>query len=75
MAQPGWTRWSIVYDITSHEVQWKTESSPARKLIRFSDVDFSCAAAMKMADVATDALTDYSPQANLELMVRSYAGT
>jgi hypothetical protein len=30
---------------------------------------------MKMADVSTDALVDYSPQANLELMLRSYAGT
>ena len=81
VAQPGWTRWSVVYD-PKGEVSWVTLTSRTRKHLRLSEIDFSCNAPTKMIDVNTPAsgevvalLADYSPAANLDLMVRSYAGT
>ena len=82
VAQPGWTRWSIAYDITQREVVWKTAVSPQRKTLRLSDVDFACSAPMLMIDANTAATGDvsaklmrYTPQANLDLLLSSYAST
>ena len=82
VAQPGWTRWSVAYDITHREVVWKTPVSAQRKTLRLSDVDFACSAPMMMIDVNTPAAGDvsarlvrYTPQANLDLLLESYAAT
>jgi choloylglycine hydrolase len=44
IAQPGYTKWSIVYDITNLQVYCVTDQQPQRKQIAFSHIDFSCKA-------------------------------
>ena len=40
--QEGWTRWSIVYDLTNKTIHFKTARYAAIKSISFSDFDFNC---------------------------------
>jgi choloylglycine hydrolase len=42
VSQEGWTRWSIVYDITNKSIYFKTVRFPTVKSIAFADFDFSC---------------------------------
>ncbi|HYJ38598.1 MAG TPA: linear amide C-N hydrolase [Chitinophagaceae bacterium] len=42
VSQEGWTRWSIVYDITNKAIYFKTDRFPTIKSIAFADFDFSC---------------------------------
>jgi penicillin V acylase-like amidase (Ntn superfamily) len=42
VSQEGWTRWSIVYDISNKAIYFKTNRFPTIKSIAFSDFDFSC---------------------------------
>jgi penicillin V acylase-like amidase (Ntn superfamily) len=42
VAQKGYTKWSIVYDITNRRVYWLTDAQPQRKEFSFSDFDFTC---------------------------------
>jgi penicillin V acylase-like amidase (Ntn superfamily) len=42
VAQPGWTRWSIVYDVSNKVVYFKTARFTSVKSIAFTDFDFSC---------------------------------
>ena len=82
VAQPNWTRWSVAYDLPRGELTWKTLSSPRRKSLRLADVNFACTEPMMMIDANTPASGDvgaalqlYTPAANLNLMIGSYAGT
>jgi len=82
VAQPGGTRWSVAYDLTHLQIAWKTSESPQRKTLRLADVDFSCTEPMLMIDAntpwagdLTTSLQPYSPTADLDLMVKSYAET
>lgn len=42
IAQPGYTKWSIVYDITNLQVYCITDQQPQRKQLALRDIDFSC---------------------------------
>jgi penicillin V acylase-like amidase (Ntn superfamily) len=42
VAQKGYTKWSIVYDITNRRVYWLTDAQPQRKEFSFSEFDFTC---------------------------------
>lgn len=42
VAQKGYTKWSIVYDITNQQIYWITDEQPQRKQLSFRDIDFSC---------------------------------
>lgn len=42
VSQKGYTKWSIVYDITNRQVYWITDEQPQRKQLSFSAIDFSC---------------------------------
>jgi penicillin V acylase-like amidase (Ntn superfamily) len=75
VAQPGWTRWSVVYDLKKRSVAWTTLTNPERRGFRFNEIDFSCSATPRMADVDGHAFANYSSDANLDLVSRSYAGT
>lgn len=75
VAQPNWTRWSVVYDMKHKVVSWRTLTNAARRELRFNDVDFQCTAAAKMMDVDAQAFEDYKAEANLNLIASSYAGT
>ena len=42
VAQKGYTKWSIVYDITNRRVYWLTDAQPQRKEFSFDDLEFTC---------------------------------
>lgn len=41
-AQPGGTKWSIVYDISNKVIYYRTELNPVRQMIDLKKIDFSC---------------------------------
>lgn len=82
VAQPGWTRWSVAYDATHHEIMWKTLTSGSEKTLRMSDLSFACSSPAMMIDVSVNAsgnvaprLQPYTAGANLQLLIHSYAST
>jgi choloylglycine hydrolase len=82
VAQPGWTRWSVVYDAKRRELHWVTDRNRSRKTIRLSALDLDCGAEAKMLDAhanlagdVTDRLNAYSADTNRQLVVSSYATT
>jgi choloylglycine hydrolase len=82
VAQPGWTRWSIVYDMQRRELHWVTDENRSRKTIRFAALDFDCGAAGKMLDAhatlagdVSSRLLDYESEVNRDLVATSYAST
>lgn len=48
VSQGDYTKWSIVYDITNKEIQFKTQSNTTIKTIRIDGFDFSCSSPAKM---------------------------
>ena len=58
VAQPGYTKWSIVYDITHREIHFKTAAGRDVKTIRFSGFDFACTATSKILDMNRQAKGD-----------------
>ena len=77
VAQPGWTRWSAVYDARRGEIRWVSDRSRVRKTLRFADLDLACTAEAKMLDVHSDEafLQPYSAELNRNLILSSYAQT
>jgi choloylglycine hydrolase len=78
IAQKGYTKWSIVYDITNRQVYYQTDEQPRRKQFAFSAADFSCTGrtpsihlnASNSGNVAT-MLTPLSFEQNKTLIERS----
>lgn len=54
VSQGDYTKWSIVYDITNKEIQFKTQSNTTIKTVRFSGFDFSCGSPAKMYNMNQD---------------------
>jgi penicillin V acylase-like amidase (Ntn superfamily) len=82
VAQPGGTRWSVVYDARRREISWVSDRNRNRKSIRFSEIDLACSAEAKMIDIhsrlggdVSDRLDEYSAAVNRQLVVSSYATT
>jgi choloylglycine hydrolase len=82
VAQPHFTRWSIVYDLGKGEVFFRTDGNPAIRRLALSDFDLSCGAPVKMLDVTAGsagdvsaAFVDYSPAANRALVEASFTKT
>jgi choloylglycine hydrolase len=42
VAQPNYTKWSIVYDITNRRIYYTTSEQNQRKQLAFNDFNFSC---------------------------------
>lgn len=42
VAQKGYTKWSIVYDISKRQIYYRTDVQPQRKVLAFGATDFSC---------------------------------
>lgn len=42
VAQPGGTKWSIVYDISNKVIYYRSELNPERQKIELKNIDFSC---------------------------------
>lgn len=84
VASPGITstRWSIVYDLGTSEVYFRTDINEAIRRFTVTSFDFSCRTTMKMFDVTAPgsgdvaaAFVDYSRAANRALVEASYTKT
>ena len=82
VAQPHFTRWSVVYDLATREVHFRTEGNQAIRRLALAGLDFSCAAPVKMLDITSGdagdvggALVDYTTAANRALIESSFTKT
>ena len=71
--QPGFTQWSIVYDISSEKVHFKTWGSPSVSVIQLKDFDFSSKQACQYYNLADSSeeqiqFVPYSAKANMQLI-------
>lgn len=53
VANPGYTRWSVVYDLGNRVVNFKTDTNQEIRRLRLGGLDFACGGTMKMLDVTT----------------------
>lgn len=82
ISQPGWTQWSIVYDLQNLKISFRTKESGKIKNINFQNLDFSCSTPVKTFDVNSDnignisqILSDYTQADNYELIKYSFTNT
>src|SRR5262249_55152461 len=82
VAQPNFTRWSVVYDLQAREVHFKTEGNRAIRRIALAGLDFSCTGPVKMLDITSGAagdvsgaLVDYTTAANRALIESAFTQT
>jgi len=82
VAQPRFTRWSIVYDLGAGEIHFRTDTNLATRRVGLAGLDLSCATPVKMLDVTgagsgdvTRDLTDYTRAANRALIEASFSKT
>lgn len=82
VAQPYFTRWSIVYNLSAGEVYFRTEGNPAIRRFALAGFDFSCGTPVKMLDVGAGnagdvgaAFVDYSVAANRALIESAFTKT
>src|SRR5262245_7325107 len=82
VAQPDFTRWSIVYDLGAGEVHFRTQGNQAIRRIALARLDFSCATPVRMLDVTAGtagevgpAFVDYSTIRMRALMEATFSKT
>lgn len=82
VAQPYFTRWSIVYNLSAGEVYFRTDGNRAIRRFALAGFDFSCGTPVKMLDVGAGdagdvgaAFVDYSVAANRALIESSFTKT
>ena len=82
VAQPGYTQWSIVYDLKRGLIHFRTLQSPQVRVIDTKAFDYSCGTSVKIFDMisnqsgdVTSQFTDYTRKANRDLIERSFGGT
>jgi choloylglycine hydrolase len=82
VAQPDFTRWSIVYNLGAGDVYFRTEGNRAIRRFALSRFDFSCGTPVRMLDVTAGgagevggAFVDYSSAANRALIESSFSKT
>jgi penicillin V acylase-like amidase (Ntn superfamily) len=82
VARPGFTRWSIVYDLGAGDVYFKTDTNEAIRRVTVTGFDLSCRTPVQILDVTapgsgdvTPAFVDYTRAANHALLEASYAKT
>ena len=76
------TQWSIVYDVNSLQVHFKTFANPEIRRINLKAINFSCASPVKVLDVNTDLsgdvtaeFVDYTRQMNRNLTANAFNKT
>jgi penicillin V acylase-like amidase (Ntn superfamily) len=74
VAQPH-TQWSIVYDLRNRVIHWRTAQNRARRTVKLTAFDFSCATPVQVADVDSGRFSDYTREQNAALVRRSVRGT
>jgi penicillin V acylase-like amidase (Ntn superfamily) len=79
VAQPGFTRWSIVYDLSAREIHFRTDGNPSIRRVALAGLDFSCRTPVRMLDItgagAGDVaalFVDYSATANRALIEAAF---
>jgi choloylglycine hydrolase len=82
VAQPGWTRWSVVYASRRREISWVSDKNAKRRVIRLAGLKLGCGAQERLLDVhaplsgdVTARLEPWSSGRNRELVVSSYRAT
>lgn len=82
VAQPDFTRWSIVYNLSTGEVYFRTDGNRAIRRVALAGFDFSCVTPVKMLDVTAGAagdvgaaFVDYSLAANRALIESGFTQT
>ena len=82
VAQPNFTRWSLVYDLGAGEIHFRTDGNSAIRRVALSGLDFSCGTPVKMLDVTaagagdvTRDFADYTLAANRALIEASFTKT
>jgi choloylglycine hydrolase len=60
VAQPGFTKWSIVYDITNKKIFFKTSSRPQEKIVAMNAFDYACSSQPKSYNLNQDDKGDIS---------------
>lgn len=74
--QPGYTRWSVVYDPAAAAIHLRTDVSPQIRTVSFASFALDCTSAVKIADInGGGAFTDYTTAANLALVNAAYDAT
>src|SRR5437660_1560998 len=61
VAQPYFTRWSVVYDLSAREVYFRTEGNQAIRRVALAGLDFSCGTPVKMLDVTAGGVGEVHP--------------
>jgi len=81
-AQPGGTQWSIVYDQQRRQIYFRTLHNPEIKMVDAKAFDYSCGTSVKIFDMnakeggeITVKFTDYTRQANRDLIERTFGAT
>ncbi len=76
------TMFRIVYDVKNGRIYFLTKSNPNIRFLDFNVFDFSCSKPVKILDISagdegdvTTLFSDYTYEANYDLIRRSYTGT
>jgi penicillin V acylase-like amidase (Ntn superfamily) len=82
VAQPGYTRWKIVYDLTALRIHWRTDRNDNVRHLDIGKLDFSCSSPIQYLALynegngnAIASLTDFNAQTNLDMIATSYRKT
>ncbi len=82
VAQPGYTQWSIVYEVDRGRVHFRTRDQRKIRTLDLKSVDFSCSTPVQVlsldADIQGDIaklLVPYTRELNLGLVTASYRKT
>jgi penicillin V acylase-like amidase (Ntn superfamily) len=60
VAQPGFTKWSIVYDITNRKIYFKTSDHSKQKMIAVNDFEYGCGTTPTFYDLNQNDVGDIS---------------
>lgn len=82
VAQAGYTQWSIVYDQKRGKIYFRTLQVPQIRIIDTKSFDYSCGSVVRILNInskesgdVTAGFTDYTREANRDLIERSFKGT
>ena len=82
VANPGRTRWSVVYDLAARVVSFRTDTNASVRRVALDRLDFSCRTPVAMLDITTPGAGDvtggfreYTRAANRALIDASFSKT
>jgi len=82
VAQPGYTQWSIVYEVDRGRVHFRTRDRRKIRSLDLKDVDFSCSTPVRVLDLGEDTegdvarrLVPYTLEINRELVTAAFRKT